>query len=86
MLNTSNKTSVPAGVYLIADHLDSILAAGEDLLALKVDIEGVARSDGAVAPWQRFAGLVNDARVFELTIVSRVLQAVPRVQARRPGA
>lgn len=75
MQNTSNKTSVPAGIYLIADHLDSILASGEDLLELKVDIEGVAKSDGAVAPWERFAELVDNARVFELTIVSRVLQA-----------
>ena len=68
-------TSTPHGVYLLADHLDAVLAAGEDLLKLEVDIEGVRRSDGATAPWQHFEGLVATARMLELTLVSRALQA-----------
>jgi hypothetical protein len=62
-------------VALIADHLDAVLAAGEDLLALEVDVEGIRRSDGAAAPWEKFEPFVAKLKLYELTIVSRVLQA-----------
>lgn len=75
-----SRPSTPPQVLLLADHLDAILAAGEDLLKLEVDIESVRRSDGAAAPWERFAELVSRARLFELTIVSRVLQARHRAR------
>lgn len=91
MQRIQNDTKVPTGVLLLADHLDSVLAAGEDLLKLKVDI-AAARSDGAEAPWKRFATLVGDARIYELTIVNRVLQArnradeiVKEVARKEPG-
>lgn len=91
MQRLHNTTDVPTGVLLLADHLDSVLAAGEDLLKLKVDI-AAARSDGAEAPWQRFTTLVADARLYELTIVNRVLQArnradeiVKEVAKKEPG-
>ena len=75
-----SRPSTPTQVLLLADHLDAILAAGEDIVKLEVDIEGARRSDGAEAPWDRFADLVSKARLFELTIVSRALQA--RLRAR----
>jgi hypothetical protein len=92
MQSLRNKTDVPTSVLLLADHLDAVLAAGEDLLKLSVDIAAAARSDGAAAPWERFRGLVGDARLYELTIVNRVLQArkradevVKAVAKREPG-
>ncbi len=33
-MSASKKPPVPASVYLVADNLDAVLAAGEDLLAL----------------------------------------------------
>lgn len=72
---TAQTTITPPEVLLLADHLDAVLAAGEDILKLEVDIDAVAKSDGVVAPWERFADLVSQAKLFELTIVSRALQA-----------
>ena len=77
---TARPTITPPEVLLLADHLDAVLAAGEDILKLEVDIEAVRKSDGAVAPWERFAGLVSQAKLFELTIVSRALQARNRAR------
>ena len=69
------QSMTPAVVLLLADHLDAVLAAGEDIMKLDVDIEGVRKSDGVAAPWDRMAKLVGEAHLFELTLVSRVLQA-----------
>lgn len=69
------QSSAPPSALLLADHLDAVLAAGEDMLALEVDIEAVRKSDGATAPWERFADIVGQAQLYELTVVSRVLQA-----------
>lgn len=70
---------------LLADHLDAVLAAGEDLLALAVDVEGVRRSDGAAAPWERFEPFVERLKVYELTIVARTLAARRRVAESARG-
>lgn len=75
--------TTPPELLLLADHLDAILAAGEDMMALSVDIEAVRKQDGAMAPWERFGDVVGKAKLFELTIVSRVLQA--RNRARELG-
>jgi hypothetical protein len=75
-----DRPSTPPAVLLLADHLDAVLAAGEDLLKLEVDISAVTRTDGAAAPWDRFADLVAQARLYELTIVSRVLQGRNRAK------
>lgn len=77
---TATQTQTPASVLLLADHLDAVLAAGEDMLALAVDIPAAAPTDGASAPWDYLAALVADAKLFELSIVSRVLQARNRAQ------
>src|SRR5262245_49205132 len=74
-MTSPTATTTPSEVYLLADHLDAVLAAGEDLIALRVDIESVRRSDGAAAPWEHFEGFVAEARMLELTLVSRALQA-----------
>lgn len=77
---TAQTTITPPEVLLLADHLDAVLAAGEDILKLEVDIDAVRKSDGVVAPWERFAELVSRSKLFELTIVSRALQARNRAR------
>ncbi|CAN0306450.1 unnamed protein product, partial [Phaeothamnion confervicola] len=72
--------NIAAVVGLLADHLDAVLAAGEDLLALEVDVEGTRKSDGAAAPWEKFEPFVAGLKLYELTIVSRVLQARRRAE------
>ena len=55
---------VPATIYLLADHLDAVLASGEDLLKLTVVLDDPSKSDGASPAWQNLAELV--ARTGEL--------------------
>lgn len=77
------KADIAPLMALIADHLDAVLAAGEDLLALTVDLEGLRRSDGAAAPWTHLEPFVAQLKVYELTIVSRALAARRRIEETR---
>jgi hypothetical protein len=69
---------VPAAVYLIADNLDAVLAAGEDLLKLQLDC-GVASSE--VPSGVRT--FTEQARTFEMIVAARTLQARARAQELR---
>jgi hypothetical protein len=67
---------VPASVYLIADNLDAVLAAGEDLLRQSHDYESVHLASTfaptlAAGSERDFVGLV---RGLEMSICARVLQ------------
>lgn len=62
----------PSAVYLLADHLDAVLAGGEDLLKLRFD-----PWTGGTTELRRF---VEQARMLELTVAGRALQA--RARAR----
>ena len=66
---------VPASIYLLADHLDAVLAAGEDLMTLGVALEDPSKSDGANPAWRELQGLVTDASELELSILARTQQA-----------
>lgn len=68
---TMTKTPVPAAVYLVADNLDAVLAAGEDLLALRHD----PVVDSARAADRLFADKV---RTLEMAVAARALQARAR--------
>ena len=61
------KNSVPAAVYLVADNLDAVLAAGEDLLQLghRPDCQCTVEFSGAI-------------RLLEMSLAARVLQARAR--------
>lgn len=87
MLGT--KSAADAGIYLLADHLDTALAVGEDLLAQKLpppkdwpqaNADGRAVAVGAVdqkAPFQRdpLAAFVARIDNLEASLLARVLQA-----------
>ncbi len=72
---TGLKPPVDPGIYLLADHLDAALAAGEDLLAAAlaapadIDREAPDTSSGAIAAF------ANDLKRLEASIAARVLQA-----------
>lgn len=66
----------PLSVYLLADHLDGALAAGEDLVARGFDWRGLAEDPGEpaeFAPQQR--RIAEDVRGLELMLIARVLKA-----------
>jgi hypothetical protein len=84
MLGTT--TEIPGNIGLIADHLDAALAAGEDLLALKLaPAADLAASEDD--PGAGLRDLVAMAVRHEATILAHVLQARRRSDdlARQKG-
>lgn len=72
---------VPVAAYLLADHLDAALAAGEDLLATCTS----ATEEGALAFGHEIAGararqrtLIETVRGLELALISRCIRARER--------
>jgi hypothetical protein len=68
--------AAPAVVYLLADHLDAALAAGEDLLKTTLSWNaGDARSDGLTEQRREERQAVEASRTLEMVLVARVLKA-----------
>jgi hypothetical protein len=69
--------AAPAIVYLLADHLDSALAAGEDLLKCTLAWNaGDARSaDGLTQQRRDEREAVDAARSLEMVLLARVLKS-----------
>jgi hypothetical protein len=73
----------PLSVYLLADHLDAALAAGEDLVARGQDwrtlAEGHAAEDHVAQAGAEFAfaqrALAEEVRGYELMLTARILKA-----------
>jgi hypothetical protein len=71
----------PTAVYLLADHLDAALAAGEDLaaeqfaVAIPAGVMGVEAIAAAVDDRRRY---IERVRGLELTLIARVLEARKR--------
>lgn len=72
----------PPSVKLLADHLDTVLAMGEDLLALGLQLERRAEGDprpigmhALVVQQRQVIEFVKAARILELGMTARVLQA-----------
>ena len=66
----------PLSVYMLADHLDAALAAGEDLIARGHDWRALAdgsQADAAFAFAQR--ELAEDVRGYELMLTARIMKA-----------
>jgi hypothetical protein len=76
MTDTIKRLDAPVGVYLLAEHLDSALAAGEDLTSVLFIWPGPPPRDAdAIAELragQRAA--IERIRTFELALISRVLK------------
>ena len=77
----------PLAVYMLADHLDGALAAGEDLIARGCDwrtladavgddtLEAATHTDGPALFASRQRAIAEDVRSFELMLIARVLKA-----------
>jgi len=74
----------PATIAIIADHLDAVLAAGEDLLRLRLDLAECARADRSGMPGERLRTFVEEVRTLEALLVGHTLQA--RTRARELAA
>ncbi|MBA2127471.1 hypothetical protein DLM45_14750 [Hyphomicrobium methylovorum] len=66
----------PLSVYLLADHLDAILAAGEDIVARGHDWRALAEKKSDPADFVvRQRAIAEEVRGLELVLVARVLKA-----------
>ena len=66
----------PLSVYMLADHLDAALAAGEDLVARGQDWRALAEASNADADFavaQRT--LTEEVRSIEMMLITRILKA-----------
>lgn len=73
---------IPPNVFLLADHLDSVLASADELLAMRIHVGMETRGEAEPAS----AGLksfVDRARTLEMSILSRTLQARARASELR---
>lgn len=66
----------PLSVYMLADHLDAVLAAGEDLVARGQDLRQLTAAPGNMQTFPaRQRDMVEHIRGFELMIIARLLKA-----------
>jgi len=73
---TSRHAKVPVCVYMLADHLDAALAAGEDLLRAAETWEAGDPTNPGVAGAQRWT--LSRVRTHELSLLQRILVARDR--------
>jgi hypothetical protein len=76
----------PASAYLVADHLDAALAAGEDLLEVTSALAAPFASQATTAVEMQLSvqrRFVERVRTLELVMVLRVLQARRRAEDLR---
>jgi hypothetical protein len=72
-LRRSDGTSV----YVVADHLDGVLAAGEDILRLRLDL---AAQPTGQPPGEALRRFVESVRSLEMILVAHALQARTRAK------
>ena len=69
-------THVPLSVYMLADHLDAALAAGEDLMARGSQWRDLAERPGEPEAFvTRQRKIADEVRSLELMMVARILKA-----------
>jgi hypothetical protein len=69
--------AAPAVVYLLADHLDAALAAGEDLLKsqLSWNVGDARLSDGLNEQRRQERAAIEEARSIEMVLLARILKS-----------
>lgn len=72
----AHQMRAPLSVYMLADHLDAALAAGEDLVARGGDWRALAEAPSDPSDFiVRQRALAEEVRSLELMLVARVLKA-----------
>ena len=72
MTNLTNP--VPGAAYMLADHLDAALAAGEDILSAGRDCD-TAHAEAGAGQAARLRSSIELIRALELALITRVLKA-----------
>ena len=66
----------PLPVYMLADHLDGVLAAGEDLVTCGADWRSLAENPGNPEDFaQNQRALAEDVRGYELILIAHAIKA-----------
>jgi hypothetical protein len=72
----------PLSVYMLADHLDAALAAGEDLVARGADWRILADAPGNMQTFaERQRTIVEDVRGLELMLMARIIKSRDHARA-----
>lgn len=79
-----SRKEIPACVYVLADHLDAGLAAGEDLVKAGLNWPSGEGSDPAIAVSQRWAA--GRMRTHEYGLIAHLLQARSAAKELARGA
>jgi len=75
------KPSAPPCVYFLADHLDAVLAAGEDMREVGMTwVSAGSTPDMALRDLDRLREAVDDVRSLELTLIARLLKSRERAE------
>jgi hypothetical protein len=72
----NQQAAAPLSVYMLADHLDAALAAGEDIMARGSRWRALAEKPGDAQDFvTRQRKIVDEIRSLELILVARILKA-----------
>lgn len=73
---TTQSQRAPLPVYMLADHLDAALAAGEDIVSRGADWRALAEAPGNLETFpQRQREIAEEIRGLELILIARVIKA-----------
>jgi hypothetical protein len=75
------RPSAPPCVYFLADHLDAVLATGEDMREIRLTwVSAGSTPDTALHDLDRLREAVDDVRSLELTLIARLLKSRERAE------
>lgn len=77
------RPSSPACVYLLADHLDAVLAAAEDMTSITITWNSASSTEeenGGIRDLNALHASVEDLRSLELALVARILKSRERAE------
>lgn len=76
------RPSSPPCVYFLADHLDAVLAAGEDMRRVEITwiSSAISSQEDTVRDLDSLRDSVEDLRSLELTVIARLLKSRERAE------
>lgn len=78
----SQSQRAPLPVYMLADHLDAILASGEDIISSGAQWRTLAEAPGNIETFpERQRAIAETVRGLELIIIARVIKARDHARA-----
>lgn len=78
----SQSQRAPLPVYMLADHLDAVLAAGEDIISSGAAWRALVEAPGNIETFpERQRTITQDVRSLELIMIARVIKARDHARA-----